>query len=551
MKKTHLWLLSSLSGVLLALSWPAHGLAPLALIALVPLFMVEDFVLKQQTEQTVQPEKGKIRYHLFGYSYVCFLVWNMLTTWWIWYSTPAAVLAVTLNALLMATVFTLFHYSCRHFFRKGTRWFILFIYWIGFEYFHHNWDISWPWLTLGNAFANFPQLVQWYEITGVLGGSFWILACNALLLYWINTWHDARISGRRYPVGVAIAGLCLLLIPMSASLLRYATYKPQGKPVNVVVVQPNINPYTEQFHISAQEAANRMLHLLSQQIDSQTLFIVTPESMLQENIWEDEMEFCPSIIRIHKFLQDWPQARLVAGISSYSHVLPQDSAQPGVRRLHTHDLLRRFYRAHNSVIVLSEDPHAPIPLYHKSKLTPGVEIMPFARQLRFLEKMAIDLGGTTGTLGTDPEPKVFGDSIKFSDVICYESVFGDYVAWSARKGAQLLFVSTNDGWWKDSPGHRQHAAYARLRAVENRRDIARSANTGTSCFIDQKGRVFQKTEYNSPHCIKQVLLANSKLSFYSRYGDILGRCFLPLGLFLVLLTFIYRIFPNARKERFL
>ncbi|MCM1531166.1 MAG: apolipoprotein N-acyltransferase [Bacteroides sp.] len=549
MKKTYLWLLSLLSGVLLALAWPANGFAPLALVALVPLFAVDDFVLERQTAQAGLPKKERIRYHIFGYSYLAFVVWNALTTWWIWYSTPAALLAVTLNALLMACVFTLFHFSCRVFFKGGKRWFILFVYWLGFEFFHHNWDVSWPWLTLGNVFANYPAWVQWYEMTGVLGGSLWILACNALFWHWLRTWRKNRKEGLSFPVRPLAAILLLVLVPLTASLLRYRNYEPQGEPVEVVTVQPNIDPYREQFHISAREAATRMLDLAALQLTPQTRFIVTPESMLQENIWDDELHLCPSVIRIQRFLQDWKNVKLMAGISSYSHVLPQDSAQAGIRRLRREDdPFLKFYKAHNSVIVIGHDRNAPIPLYHKSKLTPGVEIMPFAGKLRFIEKMAVNMGGTTGTLGIDPEPKVFGDSVKFTDVICYESIFGDYVAWSVRKGAQLLFVSTNDGWWKNSPGHRQHAAYARLRAIENRREVARSANTGISCFIDQKGQVFQATAYGEPDCIRQTLLANSKLTFYSKYGDILGRGCLPFALLIVLLSVVYRRFPNALKR---
>ena len=247
MKRLYLWLISMLSGVLLALAWPAHGFTPLVFVALFPLFWVEDYILERQQEydrhqaarkalrispklkayieHIVQklpvskktdgnkslpvlngvPRYNRIsgdapestlpkrtRYHLFFYSFSAFLVWNVLTTWWIWNSTPAAVLAFVLNALLMALVFTLFHYSCRHFFKKGMRWILLFIYWLGFEYFHHNWDVSWPWLTLGNAFAPRPQWVQWYEITGTLGGSLWILGCNVALLYWFKAWRAQK-----------------------------------------------------------------------------------------------------------------------------------------------------------------------------------------------------------------------------------------------------------------------------------------------------------------------------------------------------------------------
>lgn len=633
MKRVYLWLISMLSGVLLALSWPAHGFTPLVFIALFPLFWVEDYVLERQQEydrhQAAKkalrvspklkayighilqklpvskktgtgkdlpvlngiPQGGRTagsslpertRYHIFFYSFSAFLVWNILTTWWIWNSTPAAALAFALNALLMALVFTMFHYSCRHSFKKGMRWIILFIYWLGFEHFHHNWDVSWPWLTLGNAFAPRPQWVQWYELTGTLGGSLWILGCNVALLHWFKAW---RAQKRGKPVfsenrlSLSVRGKLLLfcglvIVPAGLSMIRFATYQEKGRPVEVVAVQPNIDPYVEQYTLTPFQATDRMLRLAQSQMTPHTRFIVTPESMIQENIWENQLPSSPSVRQIQDFLQKWPNAQLIAGISSYSRVRPEDSAMQGVRKLRrATDPARRFYRAHNTVIVLGANPGMPIPMHHKCKLVPGVEIMPYVNRLGFLENLAIDLGGTVGTLGIDPGPTVFASEspescrviggsyagpyygelskdapvagkplqegeFRFADLICYESVYGDYVASCVREGAELLFVSTNDGWWKDTPGHRQHASYARLRAIENRRDVARAANTGISCFIDQKGRVYQATAYWEPACIRQTLHANDTLSIYAQYGDILGRCSLPLSLFFILLTFV-------------
>lgn len=624
MKRIYLWLISLLSGILLAASWPTGGFAPLAFFALVPLFWVENYVLEQQkhrdaadallparyrkknptqpehvaaqTGQEGKPQSGKYRrYHVFLYSFSAFLLWNVLTTWWIFYSTPAAVLAFVANAALMGGTFSLFHYTCRHFFKKGLRWTVLFIYWIGFEHFHHHWDIAWPWLTLGNVFATRPSWVQWYEITGPFGGSLWILACNVAFLYLILNRKTARRKA------CILTTACLIFVPIAASLVRYFTYREKGVETEVAVVQPNIDPYTEQFNLSPLESTLKMLNLAQSRMTDETRFIVTPESMIQEYVWEEDLPYnSPSVRLIHTFLQQWPQAQLIAGISSYSRVAPCDSNQDGVRRRHfTTDPGQRFYKAHNTVITLSADPEMRIPLHHKSRLTPGVEIMPFAGKLKFIEKMAVNLGGTVGTLGVEDGPNVFvsesplsckviggsyagkdhgekpeckqdGPSgipdhsepsgpqetgidgngkefpcIRFSDIICYESVFSDYVASCVNAGAELLFVSTNDGWWKDTPGHRQHAAYARLRAVENRRDIARSANTGISCFIDQKGNVYQATNYWEPACIRQKLFANKKMTFYSKYGSILGRSCLPLALFFILLTFVYRLFPSA------
>lgn len=592
LKKRYLWLLSLLSGILLAAAWPTEGFTPLIFVALIPLFWVEDYVLEQQKFQDSQTGIPKRKFHIFGYSYLTFFIWNLCTTWWIWFSTPAASLAFAANSLLMALTFTLFHYSCRHFFKKGMRWSILFIYWIGFEYFHHNWDISWPWLTLGNVFATRPEWIQWYEYTGVLGGSLWVLAVNVALYLFFKRFFMERQTGNRFQFSrkPLLWGCILIAVPIIFSLIRFYSYKEKGEKVEVVVVQPNIDPYSEQFNISATEAVDRMLNLAQTQITPQTRFIVTPESMIQENVWEDNLGFSPSVNRIRNFLQDYPNTQLVAGISTLSQVHPKDSMQAGVRRFRRiNDPYRRFYRIHNTVIAIGSDKEKPIPLRHKSRLTPAVEIMPFADKFRFIEKLSVNMGGNTGTLGVDPGPGIFvseapqwcrmlgrgiepkessaplqtayekgasPDSsenkgflpVSFADMICYESVFGDYVAQTVRLGAELIFVSTNDGWWQDTPGHRQHAAYARLRAIENRRCIARSANTGISCFIDQKGQMSQATAYWEPDCIRQDLTINRNFTFYTRYGDILGRCFLPLSLFFLLLTFVYRIFPQAWKD---
>ena len=92
-----------------------------------------------------------------------------------------------------------------------------------------------------------------------------------------------------------------------------------------------------------------------------------------------------------------------------------------------------------------------------------------------------------------------------------------------RKGAQLIFIITNDGWWKNTPGYKQHLSFARLRAIETRRSIARSANTGISCFINQRGEISQATEWWVPASIKGNLNANSAITFYVKHGDYIAR----------------------------
>jgi apolipoprotein N-acyltransferase len=155
--------------------------------------------------------------------------------------------------------------------------------------------------------------------------------------------------------------------------------------------------------------------------------------------------------------------------------------------------------------------------------------------------MAIDMGGTSGSLGTQEERTVFFDAthkVMIAPIICYESIFGEFVSEYVKNGASLIFIITNDGWWKDTPGYKQHFSYGRMRAIETRRCIARSANTGISCFINQRGDILQPTEWWKDAVIKGSLQINTEETFYVKLGDVIGRTSFYLSILLVVLSLI-------------
>ena len=126
-------------------------------------------------------------------------------------------------------------------------------------------------------------------------------------------------------------------------------------------------------------------------------------------------------------------------------------------------------------------------------------------------------------------------------MICYESIFSNYITEYVRLGANLIFIITNDGWWDNTPGYTQHLNYARLRAVENRREIARCANTGVSCFIDRLGNINNETEWWKEAIIRKNLYPNNSLTFYSRSGDLISYLSAMIsGLLLVTFPFLKR-----------
>ena len=130
-------------------------------------------------------------------------------------------------------------------------------------------------------------------------------------------------------------------------------------------------------------------------------------------------------------------------------------------------------------------------------------------------------------MGTQEERSVFYslDSIGCAPVICYESVFGGFTTDYFKQKTDFIGIVTNDGWWRNTQGHKQHFEYARLRAIENGTYVARSANTGISGFIDRNGNVLKTLEWDKKGVlIEQIGFAQQK-TFYTKYGDYLGRIF--------------------------
>jgi hypothetical protein len=151
--------------------------------------------------------------------------------------------------------------------------------------------------------------------------------------------------------------------------------------------------------------------------------------------------------------------------------------------------------------------------------------MPYPELFKFLEPLALNMGGISGSLGSQKHRSVFfsADSIGAAPLICYESIYGEYTNEYVQRGANILFIITNDGWWGNTAGYKQHVQYGRLRAIETRRDVAQSANTGTSAFINQRGDLYDATPWWQPEVIKTLLMANRSETIYVKYGDVIGR----------------------------
>lgn len=459
---------------------------------------------------------------MFGYYYLSLLVWNVMTTYWIWYASDVGgVFAMTANSLLMSVILLLY-FSTRKRYGTFIGYFSLICYWIAFEYLHLNWDLSWPWLTIGNVFAHNPEWIQWYEYTGVLGGTFWVLITNMVLYQLIKNIfkRDLMSKIRRINTAVlAIVSVFLIATPLLLSALIYEHRPDRGEPLNVVVVQPNIDPYNEKFSGPASDQLAKLLRLSSTLIDSNTQLLIGPETALAEGIWEEEIFIDKNIRTLRHFNAAFPRLQILLGLSSYHAYLEGEKHSPSARKFKDAEA---YYDAYNTAMLLNYGDS--VQLYHKSKLVPGVEVIPYPALFGFLEKYSIELGGISGSLGTQKERTNFVSSngTKIAPAICYESIYGGFMSNYIRAGAEVIAIITNDGWWKDTPGYRQHKDYARLLAVQFRKSIARSANTGISCFINQRGDIVRETKWWEEDVIKETIYKNKIITFYARYGDYIG-----------------------------
>ncbi len=500
--------LSIVSGLLLALSWPTYGIAILSFFAFIPLLFAE---------KKIREEFPKPKLRILLHAYITFVIWNAITTWWLYYASGFGMFfAVLVNALLMSVLFLIYHLIAS---RSSIKISLLLLVclWISFEKFHLIWDFSWPWLNLGHVFATIPQWVQWYEYTGAFGGSLWVLTVNVFGFYLIEKYKFLPTPNMLIKVVPSL--LVLIALPIMLSLWIFEKYEIRGKEKEVLLLQPNVDPYTEKYDTPNYLITKELLKQADSLITPNTEYIIAPETVLAESVPFDQFSNSPGRYLIMKYLQIHPKAQLLWGIDTYNFILNEKEVSPSSNQ-YKDGVWVDFY---NAALFITNQPD--FQKYYKSKLVVGIENLPYKAILEpLLGNIMIDLGGTVSTKATQEDRSVFvsNDGTKVGPIICYESVYGEYVTDYVKNGAQFLAIITNDAWWNETQGHKQHLSFASLRSIETRRDIARSANTGISAFINQKGEIVARTEYGEKTTLKGKVHLNDRQTFYVKFGDLIA-----------------------------
>lgn len=528
-------LLCVASGLLLGLAFPPSPLYSLAYVGLVPFLFLFERLEKIGS--------------LLRYSYLMLFVFHALTIYWVGGFTHMRDQYLVLSGVGLLAVHPMFYWIplvAAHFIRKRlgrTAWLAAFpLLWVGFEYFHSLGEFTFPWLTLGNSQAYDLHRIQVAEVVSVYGVSFLVVSFNVLAYAYIRNVALERWKFSEARSLMLLSALILVyVVPfvIGASLLKRYDSLPDGKPVKVGIVQPNIDPfekwgegsssrwegYTNQLKIYFREMRN----LSKDSLD----LIVLPETAIPFHILLSQNT---AYYNLFKHEVDFANTPVFTGLADGYYT---DSANASVTAMKSGDAW--FESFNSATLFLPYVGNGPV--YHKVVLVPYAERVPYAEVFRFLiEPLKWGVGISSWGKGT--EQIVYnlglrnGDSTSFSGMICYELVYPEYVREFVRRGAKFLVVISNDSWWGNTSGAYQLAAYTAIRAVETRRWIVRCANGGISGVIDPAGRLISGTEMYEAATFAENIRATEEETFFVQHGDLAGPGSIAGSLLFLVVAFV-------------
>lgn len=513
-----------ISVVLLSMGW--LGLSGLSLlVALIPLLIISEHY----------SDSTRDFWRMFGWGAMTFLLWQATTVWWVWNATPIGPLASAIVGSFWNLVpLMVYHYTSKRA-PRALAYTLFVALWLATEHIYNSAEVmTFPWLLLGHGFSNDIWAVQWYEYTGLFGGALWVLTSNVALF------EILRSKTKTAKVRASL----IVLLPMLLSIVLFFSYKPSQRETIISVVQPNVPCYEEERQARNTQNDVKIVKSLLDEVPAEASYVLLPESALSyinEFGSIDEAYVAMYGTQFEAmFGNNMASSKLIAGastIKNYGKTPATDTAREYRGG--------NYYDYFNSALLVNSEGEVER-IYHKGRLVIGVEAVPMRKIFKLFE---VDLGGISGQLGWGREHLVFenGD-VKIGPSICYEGIYGDYFAGFARNGAEVMALISNDGWWGDTPGHRRLFDFARLRAIETRRSIARSANTGISGFISPRGETIGKRlEWDERGVLTANVELRDEMTIYTLYGDWIAR----IAGYVAVLALMYYVAYRVRRRNHL
>lgn len=521
-------LLALAAGVLMGVSFPPIPLFLLAFVALVPLLVVWE-------KRAGLAALNRVTY-LFG------LGFTLVTLYWVgsWTKQADPFLMISgaalifFNPLLFLIPSTLFYFARKHL-KINYTFLLVPLFWVFYEYIYTITDLRFPWIILGHGQAEFQSFIQIADTIGAMGISMLVVLTNVLFYLAYKSEKDIRTR-------FMTAGVLIIALPVIYGGIKLSNYKPAGKSVKVGIVQPNFNPWKKWEAGNLAEQIQQYKELSQKAFNENAKLILWPETALPVYLRNG---YILERTQIRSFLAE-NDAGLLMGIPDLFFYKNKEEAPVDAKE--TRDG-KRYYTSHNSLWGLIPEKNS-IQAYQKVKLVPFGEFTPFANSLPFLKdfiKWGVGIGNWNA--GTEIKllefPKRFiqnnnDKQLKVGGIICIESIFQEFVSGFVKKGADFIAVVTNDSWYGNSSGPRQHKAIGILRAVENKRSVVRCANGGISCIISPVGKVEVETKMFTEDVLVDDVSIEEELTFFTRFPNILSYLSVLVSLSIMVLAVIKR-----------
>lgn len=403
---------------------------------------------------------------------------------------------------------------------KDSRFLFLLIpsLWVSLEFIRGTALTGFPWCLIGHTQFNRLGLIQIADLLGVYGISFLIILSNAL----IYRFFSFKTSPVKKRLGWEALGFTVLLL----STLVYGQHRlgevPDAptakKTIKVSVIQGNIDQSLK-WDPTYQEATIRTYQRLTRSTsDFKPDLTVWPETAMPFFFQED----LPFSTQVREIASEASQT-LIFGCPAYQ------------RGQHGTEYFNRVY--------LLSDNGQISGYYDKHHLVPFGEYVPLKRFFPFIHRLV----QASGDFAPGRELKPLGPAHLSSGIlICYEVIFPELARAQTREGAEILVNLTNDAWYGKTSAPYQHFSMAVFRALENRRPLIRAANTGISALINPKGKIIERSGLFKEQVLsKEIELAPSSLSVYTRYGDLF-----PFVLLVICLIKLFHVlcYTNRKKE---
>lgn len=504
---------------------------------------------------------GRLR-QAFARGYVFLVTCSMITLYWIsgWHSDDTflkigGLATVFIHPLFLLLPILIVYGISRY--KKGLALILFPLIMVGYEYFDNIWQFSFPWLELGNTETYNLNRIQYIEYVGVHGISFLICVITSLLYFTIQNISSKKwkaISAQTVPLYLLLLGLILFPNFYSHSRLNadnshYFNSQDSSKIINISIGQTNTDPF-KKWSGGQDALLAGYIDNLHQQLKLNPDIMLLHETATPYYFLEDY-----NLLKSKRFadVADSSNKYIVMGIPHLDYYEDSTKAKKDSRKM-SHS--GKWYDVYNSAILIEPDKNLKQSAIHKKvKLVPFSERTPYQEHLTFLKDFIKWGVGISGWQKGDDLVlfKIDDASLnihsKFAALICFESVFSEFVSEGTKNGAEFFVIVTNDGWWGDNAGPEQHNQYAILRAIENRKWIARCAQTGVSCFIDPMGNVYDRIPYWQEGVINRNIIANSEKTFYAENGDIIGRVGYYTGIVSLIACFVIYAYNRKVKSK--